>query len=79
MRLDYTLQLLYHAHQIRFGKLVFMLFSASLECSHHINVYFIHLHCVLFYCNGGCGLSVLCNKEYDDDDDFCFMLINLFS
>jgi len=32
-------------------------------------VYFIHLHCVLFYCNGGCGLSVLCNKEYDDDDD----------
>jgi len=30
---------------------------------------FINLHCVLFYCNGGCGLSVLCNKEYDDDDD----------
>ena len=30
---------------------------------------FINLHCVLFYCHGGCGLSVLCNKEYDDDDD----------
>ena len=23
----------------------------------------------IFYCNGGCGLLVLCNKEYDDDDD----------
>ena len=25
--------------------------------------------CFIYYCNGGCGLSVLCNKEYDDDDD----------
>ena len=40
-------------------------------------MYFIHLHCVLFYCNGGCGLSVLCNKEYDDDDDGIKRSINL--
>jgi len=38
-------------------------------------VYFIHLHCVLFYCNCGCGLSVLCNKEYDDDDDELYAVL----